>query len=118
MLEGQYAILQSYPEDKYVGGEMSEKGDTKCDLNIHPVGTQMDDLINQWISNDMTTILAEEEFAFPDGVIGKYFEIDSMGQSAVFIAEVNNRVVSLTCFGDFSMTAEIAATLMVNRNEQ
>ena len=111
ILEGQYAILQSHPEDKYVGGEMREESDTKCDLNIHPAGTQIDDLINQWKSSDMTTVLAEEEFIFPNNFIGKYFEIDSMGQSAVFIAEMNNQAVSLTCFGDFSIVAEIASTL-------
>ena len=117
IIEGQYAILQSYPEDKYVGGEMRAADDTKCDLNIHPVGTQMDDLINQWKSSDMTTILSEDDFFYPDGVIGKHFEIDSMGQSSVFIAEMNNQVVSLTCFGDFSMVAEIATTLRININE-
>ena len=36
VVPGQFAILQSYPEDKYVGGEAREPGDTKCDLTIRP----------------------------------------------------------------------------------
>jgi len=113
ILEGQYAILQSYPENKYVGGEMREAGDTKCDLNIQPAGTQVDDLINQWKSSDITTILAEEEFLFANDVAGQRFEINSMGTSTTFIVEINERVVLLTCFGDFSIAAEIAATLQI-----
>ena len=114
IIEGEYAILQSYPEDKYVGGEMREAGDTKCDLNIQPAGTQVNDLINQWKSSDMTTILAEEEFVFPNGVTGQRFEINSMGTATIFIAEINERVVLLTCFGDFTLVDEIASTLQAD----
>ncbi|MHC4432676.1 MAG: hypothetical protein ACYTBS_12625 [Planctomycetota bacterium] len=32
----QRAILQSYPETKYVGGDAFKPGDTKCDLSIRP----------------------------------------------------------------------------------
>jgi hypothetical protein len=113
IIEGEYAILQSYPEDKYVGGEMREAGDTKCDLNIQPAGTEVDDLINQWKSSDMTTILAEEEFLFPNSVTGHRFEINSMGTSITFIVEINQQVVLLTCFGDLSVVDEIAANLQV-----
>jgi hypothetical protein len=36
VIPGQYAALQSYPEDKYIGGEGFYPGDTKCDLTIRP----------------------------------------------------------------------------------
>jgi hypothetical protein len=56
VIEGEYAILQSYPEDKYVGGEGREPGDTKCDLNIRSTGTNMAELIQQWQTNDLPPI--------------------------------------------------------------
>jgi hypothetical protein len=34
-----------------------------------------------------------------------------MGRAAVFITELDQRVVLLTCFGDFTLVDEIAATL-------
>jgi hypothetical protein len=113
IVEGEYAILQSYPEDKYVGGERREPGDTKCDLSVRPVGATMDEMISQWRSNEMTTIVSEELFEFSSGLVGKRFEIDNMGRATVFITEINQRVVLLTCFGDFSFVDDIAATLGV-----
>ena len=62
IIDGEFAILQSYPEDKYIGGEGREEGDTKCDLNIRSVGDQTEDLIAQWQSDAMTTIVSEGEF--------------------------------------------------------
>jgi heat shock protein HslJ len=111
IIEGEYAILQSYPEDKYIGGEGRDEGDTKCDLNIRPEGDQAEDLIAQWQSDAMTTIVSEGEFPFQSGLTGQRFVIDSMGRATVFITEINQRVVLLTCFGDFSQVDEIAATL-------
>jgi heat shock protein HslJ len=111
IIEGEYAILQSYPEDKYVGGEMREDGDTKCDLSVRSEGERADDLIEQWNSNSMTTIVSENEFIYQSGVTGQRFVIDSMGRATVFITEINQRVVLLTCFGDFSLVDEIALTL-------
>ena len=111
IIEGEYAILQSYPEDKYVGGERREDGDTKCDLSIRSEGDRVEELIEQWKSNDMTTIVSEEEFNFQSGLSGQRFEIDSMGRATVFITEINQRVILLTCFGDFTRVDEIAATL-------
>jgi hypothetical protein len=61
MVDGEYAIFQSYPEDKYVGGEGREPGDTKCDLSIRPIGTRAEELIQQWQADSMTTIVSEEE---------------------------------------------------------
>jgi hypothetical protein len=114
IIAGEYAILQSYPEGKYIGGKGREEGDTKCDLRIRSEGNQTEDLLAQWQSNAMTTIVSEEEFSFQSGSIGQRFIIDSMGRATVFITEINQRVVLLTCFGDFWLVDEIAATLNVS----
>ena len=111
IIEGEYAILQSYPEDKYVGGGMRADGDTKCDLSIRPEGDRAEELIEQWKSNDMTTIVTDEEFIFQSGLSGRRFVIDSMGRATVFITEINQRVTLLTCFGDFTRVDEIATTI-------
>jgi len=111
IIEGEYAILQSYPEDKYIGGEARQEGDTKCDLNIKPMGTNPEELIEQWKASPMTTILSEEPFRLNSGQVGTRFEIESMGISVSFLTEFDGRVVVLTCFGDFSKVNEIAATL-------
>ncbi len=114
IIEGEYAILQSYPEDKYVGGEMREAGDTKCDLSIRTEGERADELIEQWWSDSMTTIFSEGDFVSQSGLSGQRFVIDSMGRATVFITELNQRTVLLTCFGDFTLVDEIAVTLSVN----
>jgi heat shock protein HslJ len=111
VIDGEYAIFQSYPEDKYVGGEGRELGDTKCDLNIRPAGTHAAELIQQWRTNPRTTIVSEDEFILQSGLTGQRFVIDSMGQATAFITELNQRVVILTCFGDFTQVDEIAVTL-------
>jgi heat shock protein HslJ len=108
---GQSAILQSYPEDKYIGGEAFAPGDTKCDLNIHPKGESAADLVAQWRADAMTTIVSEAEFNSQTGLAGQRFVLDSMGRATVFLFEINQRVVLLTCFGDFLPVDEIAATL-------
>jgi heat shock protein HslJ len=111
VIDGEYAIFQSYPDDKYVGGEGREPSDTKCDLNIRPTGTRAEELIQQWQSDSMTTIVSEDEFTLHSGLMGQRFVIDSMGRATVFITELNQRVVLLTCFGDFALVDEIAVTL-------
>lgn len=111
VIAGQSAILQSYPADKYVGGEMLEAGDTKCDLNIRPIGIHVTDLIQQWRSDTMTTIVSEEAFTLQTGLTGQRLEIDSMGRALVFLVEVNQRVVVLTCFGNFMQVDTIATTV-------
>ena len=111
IIEGEYAILQSYPEDKYVGGERREEGDTKCDLSIRPEGERAEDMIEQWQSDPMTAIVSQEEFSFQTGGTGQRFVIDSLGRATVFLAEINQRVVLLACFGDFSRVDAIARTL-------
>lgn len=111
VIPGEYAIFQSYPEDKYVGGERREPGDTKCDLNIRPEGTSLDELIREWKSNPLSTIVSEEELILESGLIGRRFVIESMGTSVALVADVNHRVVVLTCFGDFTPVDSIAMTL-------
>ena len=111
IIEGEYAVLQSYPEDKYIGGEPREEGDTKCDLNIQSEEISSDDLIEEWKSSPMTTILSEEQITLNSGQPGTRIEIDSMGQSISVVTELGGRVVALTCFGNFAQVDEIAATL-------
>lgn len=108
---GQFAIFQSYPTDKYVGGEGFEPGDTKCDLSIRSEGESAEGLIQQWKSDSMTTIVSEGTFTLQTGLMGQQFVIDSMGRATVFLTEINQRIVLLTCFGDFSPVDEIATTL-------
>ena len=114
IIEGEFAILQSYPEDKYIGGEPREEGDTKCDLNIRPEGSSLEDLIEQWTSSSMTEILSDEPFLLAGGVEGRRFEIDSLGKSITFVAELEERLIVLSCFGNFDMVDEIAATLKID----
>jgi heat shock protein HslJ len=111
VIEGQYAIFQSYPEDKYIGGERREPGDTKCDINLHPSVTSTEALIQLWQNDPMTTILSEDTFILESGLSGRRFLIDSLGQATVFVTEINQGVVILTCFGDFNLVDQIAVTL-------
>ena len=111
ILEGEYAIFTSYPEEKYIGGEALESGDSKCDLSIRQDGDSVDELIQMWKSDGMTTILSEQEVMLNSGQSGYRFELDSMGRANVLITEIHGRVVLLTCFGDFSLFDEIALTL-------
>lgn len=113
IVEGEYAILQSYPEDKYVGGEPLAEGDAKCDLQIHPAGINAEELIEQWKSSPMTTIVSEGPFRYSSGQLGTRFEIESLGPSVAVVGELGRRAVVLTCFGDFSQVDEIAATLNI-----
>ena len=87
------------------------EGDTKCDLSIQPVGVTVEELLAQWTSSPITTILSEEPFVLNSGQTGTRFEIDSMGLSVSVVAEVGGRVTVLNCFGDHSLADQIAATL-------
>jgi heat shock protein HslJ len=108
---GQGAILQSYPEDKYVGGEARQPGDTKCDLNIRPPGTSAVDFIQQWKANPDTTIVSEEEILLNSGMEGTRLEVENMGRSLSMFIDVHERAVTLTCFGDFAPFDDIAGSL-------
>jgi hypothetical protein len=104
-------ILQSYPEDKYVGGEAREPGDSKCDLTIHPPDVSMTELMTQIKSDPTSTIVSEQEMVLASGRTGTRLEVDSMGRSVSLISEVNGRAVVLTCFGELGVFDEIAVTL-------
>jgi hypothetical protein len=111
IVEGQYAILQSYPEEKYVGGEILESGDTKCDLTIRPPDIDVTNHIQQLKYSSTVTIVSEAEIVLQSGQPGTRLEIDSMGRSISLVTKINSRTVVLTCFGDFALFDEIAVTL-------
>ena len=112
IVKGQYAIFQSYPEDKYIGGQQFQPGDTKCDLNLGITANSVDDLIQQWQSDPMTTIISQQEIVLACGLPGVKFEIENMGSSKIMLAEINGRVVAFTCFGEFDHLDEIANSMM------
>jgi hypothetical protein len=111
IVEGEFAILQSYPVDKYVSGEPLEEGDNKCDLTVQPLGMSSDEVLGQMKSSPMTSILSDESFTLNSGQVGNRLELDSMGKSISFVTELGGRVVVFTCFGDFSLVDEIAVTI-------
>ena len=105
-------ILQSYPQDKYVGGEPRQPGDTKCDLTIHPPEIS----VAERGTTDQDPVLAQRSFQSKRSSCnpvspGIRFELDSMGRSNALVTEINGRVIVLTCFGDFTQFDEIAVTL-------
>ena len=108
---GQFAILQSYPEDKYVGGEAREPGDTKCDLTIRPADVDMAGHMDVLRSNPELNIISDQEIVLRSGQPGFRVEVESMGLSVSLITEVNERVVVLTCFGELARFDEIASTI-------
>jgi heat shock protein HslJ len=111
VMPGQLATLQSYPEDKYVGGEALEPGDTKCDLTIRPPDVSVTDAIQALRSDTSATIVSEQEIVLQSGQLGIRMEVESMGPSMSLFTEINERTVVLTCFGEFAPFDEIAATL-------
>jgi hypothetical protein len=111
VIPGKSAILQSYPEGKYIGGETFQPLDMKCDFTIHPPSTVLNSQLQIIKSDTMATIISESELIFLSGENGIRLELDSMGRSLLIIAEVNARVVTLTCFGDLTGFDEIAVTL-------
>ena len=111
IVPGQFAILQSYPEDKYVGGEARELGDTKCDLTIRPPDVSVVDAIQALRSDTFATIVSEQEIVLQSGELGIRMEVESMGPSMSLFTEINERTVVLTCFGEFALFDEVATTL-------
>ena len=107
----QWAILQSYPEDKYVGGEAFKPGDTKCDLTIRPPDVDVASHMQGLKSDPSATIVSEGEIVLYSGKPGTRLEVDSMGRSLSLVTEVNERVVVLTCLGDLAPFDQIAVTL-------
>ena len=111
VVPGQSVILQSYPEDKYVGGEAFEPGDTKCDLTIRPPDIDVASYLEQLKSDPTVTIVSEQEIVLQSGQPGTRVEVESMGRSLSLITEINERVVVLACFGELGPFDEIAVTL-------
>jgi hypothetical protein len=114
VVPGQFVILQSYPETKYVGGEALKQGDTKCDLTIRPPGISVADFVQQMRTNSAITIVSDDELILASGQPGIRMELESMGRSLSLITEVYERVVVLTCFGELAPFDEIAVTLGAN----
>ncbi len=111
VIDGEYAIFQSYPEDKYIGGEAFEPGDTKCDMNIRPSDVDLASYMQQITSSPTFIIISEAEITLSSGQPATRLEVDSMGLSNSLITEINDRVVVLTCFGELAVFDEIAFTL-------
>lgn len=111
VIEGEYAILQSYHPDKYVGGEAFQAGDTKCDLNILEDASNPESVLEQWTADGRTEILSQQEITLPAGSTALRLELQSMGTSQAQIAQLDPYTVTLICFGDPAPFEEIADTL-------
>jgi hypothetical protein len=111
VIEGKYAILQSYPPDKYVGGEAFQPGDAKCDLSFRPPGTSAEEVLQDTKSDSMATIISEERITLDSGQPAVQVELESMGRAKLVVTEINGRALVLVCFNDFTRFDEIAATL-------
>jgi heat shock protein HslJ len=108
---GGSTILQSYPQEKYVGGEGFQPGDTKCDLTVHPPGVDVADVVPRNRTDPPVTVVSEDEIVLRSGPPGKRYEVESMGRSLSLVTEINGRAVVLTCFGELGPFDEIAVTL-------
>jgi len=62
-------------------------------------------------SNEAVTIISEDEIILNSGQPATKIDFKSMGRSILVITEIDEKVVILTCFGDFSRFDEIAVTL-------
>ncbi len=94
-----------------LGGGMREEGDAKCDFSFEPIGTTVQEKILQLESNSMTTVLSKNEIVLHSGEFGFQYELNNMGSFTLIITEINDRVVTLTCFGDQSFIYEIGSTI-------
>jgi hypothetical protein len=112
---GQSAILQSYSETKYVGGEALDPADTKCDLTIRPPDVDVTSYIQQLRSNSTVTIVSEDEIVLQSGRPSIRIEAESMGRTISLVTSINERVVVLTCFGKLTPFDEFAVTLRANQ---
>jgi heat shock protein HslJ len=106
-------ILQSYPVDKYVGGEARQPGDTKCDLTIHPAGVRAEEIVQQIKANPALKIVSEREVTLNSGQIATRMEIESLGTAPSLVAQIGDRAVVLGCWGELEPFDAIAATLGV-----
>ncbi|WP_420645376.1 hypothetical protein [Candidatus Leptofilum sp.] len=107
---GRLVILQSYPEDKYVGGEGLQPGDTKCDLSFWP-DTSAANLLQQWTSDPNAAVISKQAVTLALGQPGTRLEIENRGRSLSLITEINEQAVTLVCFGEFAQFDDVALTL-------
>lgn len=108
---GDFAILQSYHPDKYVGGQTFQPGDTKCDLNIMGEGKTPEVIVQEWTADGTTEVLSREEAALSGGGSAIRLELQSMGTSRAQVAQVRGQTVALICFGELEPFTSIADTL-------
>jgi hypothetical protein len=66
-------------------------------------------------SNEVITIISEDQIVLNSGQpatqIEMNIEMDNIGQSMLVITEINEKVIVLSCVGDFTKVDEIAVTL-------
>jgi hypothetical protein len=117
VVPGQAAVLQSYPEDKYVGGEARDPADTKCDLTIRPATVDLLGHLEQVRADPSITVVSETEVLLQSGEPAIRLDLESMGQSRSVVAEVNDRVVVLTCYGDLKPVDALALSLRAGHEE-
>jgi hypothetical protein len=111
VVSGEYAIFQSYPPDKYVGGEGLQPGDSKCDLKLRFEADTSEDLLTQLSSDSMTTIVSREDVILASGLPALRVELDSRGLSLSMFTEIDGKVIGLTCFGEFEYFDQMSGTI-------
>ncbi len=66
-------------------------------------------------SNEVITIISEDQIVLNSGQpatqIEMNIEMDNIGQSMLVITEINEKVIVLSCVGDFTKVDGIAVTL-------
>ena len=111
IIEGDYAIFQSYPLDKYIGGEGFHPGDTKCDLNLSPNAESTEDILAQWTSDGLSEIVSQESLTLASGLPGTRVELEGWGGSYTMFTEIDGRLITFTCYGAFEFFDDIAGSI-------
>jgi len=105
-------MLQSFAPSEFAAGGIPP-GETKCDMRILPSGSRIADEIRAArVNGPDTTVLSDTEIALASGVPAVRIESDiSVGPMVSFFTTVQERVVVLSCFGDFRQVDEIGSTI-------
>ena len=111
IVEGGYAIFQSYPMDKYVGGEGFQPGDTKCDLNLQQESDNPEEILRQWTSDGLSEIVSRQDLILASGYPGLRVELEGWGGSLTMFVVLDGRLVSLTCYGEFNYFDQIGGSI-------
>jgi hypothetical protein len=69
------------------------------------------DVIPQDRADPPVTVLSQREIVLQSGQTGTRSEVDSMGRLLSLVTEINERAVTLVCFGELAPFDEIADTL-------